>query len=129
MLPVRVPSCVGVKVTLMMQFAPAASVLPQGFVLVTGAKSPLTAMLLMFSVALPVLESVTVFPVAVVPTTVLPNTSDVGDSVTTGPPPPPQPVKANDPMVVLQLKLPVTFSYWSTYQKVQSSLGSTSIAV
>jgi hypothetical protein len=85
MLPVRVPTCVGVKVTLMMQFAPAASVLPQGFVLVTGAKSPLTTMLLMFSVELPVLVSLTVFPVAVVPTTVLPNTSEVGVSVTTGP--------------------------------------------
>lgn len=32
--PVRVPSWVGVKVTLMMQFFPAASVLPQSFVLV-----------------------------------------------------------------------------------------------
>ena len=85
MLPVRAPSWVGVNVTLMMQFAPAASVLPHGFVLATGAKSPLTTMLLMFSVELPVLESVTVFPVAVVPTTVLPNTSDVGDSVTAGP--------------------------------------------
>src|ERR1700674_4240312 len=98
MLPVRAPSWVGVKVTLMMQFAPAASVLPQGFVLATGAKSPLTTMLLMFSVALPVFVIVTLLAVVVVPTTVLPNTSDVGDSVTTGPPPPPQPVKANDPM-------------------------------
>jgi hypothetical protein len=32
--PVRVPSWVGVKVTLMMQFFPEASVLPQGLVLV-----------------------------------------------------------------------------------------------
>ncbi len=32
--PVRVPAWVGVKVTLMMQLFPAASVLPQGFVLV-----------------------------------------------------------------------------------------------
>jgi hypothetical protein len=31
--PVRVPTWVGVKVTLIMQFFPAASVLPQGFVL------------------------------------------------------------------------------------------------
>ena len=31
--PVRAPSCVGVKVTLMMQCFPTASVLPQGFVL------------------------------------------------------------------------------------------------
>ena len=98
MLPVRAPSWVGVKVTLIMQFAPAASVLPQGFVLVAGAKSPLTTMLLMFSVELPVFVIVTLLAVVVVPTTVLANVSDVGDSVTTGPPPPPQPVKANDPM-------------------------------
>ena len=38
---------------------------------------------------------------------------------------PEQPTKANDPMVVDQLNLPLTFSYWSTYQNVQSSLGST----
>jgi hypothetical protein len=227
MLPVRAPSWVGVKVTLMMQFAPAASVLPQGFGLVAGAKSPLTTMLLMFSVELPVFATVTLLAVVVVPTTVLANTSDVGVSVTTGPlgvtvrvtvvvavklpdvpvivtvevpvaavalavsvnvlvevvgfglnpavtplgipvadnitlplkpfdgttvmvlvpllpwltvrvlgtavrvkfGPPEQLVNANDPMFVLQLKLPVVFSYWSTYQKVQSSLGSTCMAV
>jgi hypothetical protein len=38
---------------------------------------------------------------------------------------PEQPTKANDPMFVDQLKAPLTFSYWSTYQNVQSSLGST----
>ena len=130
MLPVRNPSCVGVNLTLIMQLAPAASVLPHGFELVTCAKSPLVAMLVMFSVAFPELVSVTFFPVEVVFTTVLPNISEVGTRVTAGPPPPPpQPVKTNDPMFVFQLKLPVTFSYWSTYQKVQSSLGSTCIAV
>jgi hypothetical protein len=85
MLPVRNPGCVGVNVTLIMQFAPTASVLPQGFVLVAGAKSPLTAMLLMFSVALPVFVIVTLLALLFTPTTVLPNTSDVGDSVTTAP--------------------------------------------
>jgi hypothetical protein len=98
MLPVRAPVWVGVKVTLIMQFAPTAKVAPQGFVLVTSAKSPLVAMLVMFSVAVPELVSVTFFPVEVCPTTVLLNTSEVGDSVTAGPPPPPQPVKANEPM-------------------------------
>ena len=87
MLPVRDPSWVGVKVTLTTQFFPAARVLPQGFELVTCAKSPLVVMLAMISDAFPVLLTVTVFPVEVVPTTVLPNTSDVGDRVTTGPPP------------------------------------------
>ena len=103
MLPVRAPSWVGVKVTLIMQFFPAASVLPQGFVLVAAAKSPLIAMLLMFSVELPVFATVTLLAVVVVPTTVLANTSEVGVRVTAGPPPPPQPVNANDEMLVCQL--------------------------
>src|ERR1019366_7284922 len=227
--PVRSPSWVGVKVTLITQFFPAASVLPQGFVLVVCAKSPLVAMLLMFSVAVPVLLSVTLFAGVVTPTTVLPNVREVGTRVTTGLPPlaftvrlsvvvfvnapdvpvivtvtvpvaavalavkvnvlvevvgfganpavtplgrpealkvtlplkpftgttvmvlvpllpwvmvtvlgkavrlkfglPEQPVKMNDPMFVCQLKVPLTSSYWSTYQKVQSSLGSTTMAV
>jgi hypothetical protein len=42
---------------------------------------------------------------------------------------PEQPVKANDPMFVFQLYWPLTFSYWFTYQNVQSSLGSTCMAV
>ena len=88
MLPVRDPSWVGVKVTLITQFFPAARVLPQGFELVTCAKSPLVVMLAMISDAFPVLVTMTVFPLeVVVPTTVLPNASDVGDRVTTGPPP------------------------------------------
>jgi hypothetical protein len=128
--PVRVPTWVGVNVTLIMQLSPAAKVLPQGFVLVARAKSPLAAMLVMFSVAVPVLASVTLFAGEVKFTTVLAKVSDVGVRVTTGPPPPPaQPLKAKDPIFVFQLKVPLTFSYWSTYQKVQSSLGSTCIAV
>ena len=70
---------------MIMQFAPAASVLPQGFVLVAAAKSPLITMLLMFSVELPVFATVTLLAVLFVPTTVLANTSDVGVRVTTGP--------------------------------------------
>ncbi len=58
---VRAPVAVGVKVTLMVQLAPAATALPQVFV---WAKSllfvPVIAMPAMFSVALPVLVSVTV---------------------------------------------------------------------
>ena len=54
--PLRVPVAVGVKVTLIAQLAPAATELPQVFVC---AKSPLAAMLVMFSVAVPVLLSVT----------------------------------------------------------------------
>jgi hypothetical protein len=67
------------------QLFPAARVLPQGFVLVVWPKSPLVAMLLMFSVTVPVLVSVTGLLAAVVPTTTLPHASDVGDTVTVGP--------------------------------------------
>jgi hypothetical protein len=83
--PVRVPTWVGVKVTSILQLLPAASVLPQGFVLVVWPKSPLVAMLLMFSVEVPVLVSVTAFAALVTPTTVLANVRDVGDTVTVGP--------------------------------------------
>jgi hypothetical protein len=55
--PVRVPVVVGVKVTLMVQFAPAAKLAPQALV---WLKSPVDAMLLTLSVALPVLVRVTV---------------------------------------------------------------------
>jgi hypothetical protein len=213
---------------LIKQLVPAASVLPQGLVLVVRAKSPLAAMLLIFSVVAPVLLSVTVFAAAFAPTTTLPHVSPDGDNATVGPLantvrltavvcvrlpdvplivtlavpvaavalavsvkvlvevvgfglnpavtplgkpealkltlpvnpfvgltvmvllplvpcvtvtlfgdgasvkfglPGAQPVKMNDPMFVCQLKVPLTFSYWSTYQKVQSSLGSTTMAV
>ncbi len=67
--PVRVPEAVGVKVTLMLQLAPAATELPQVLVCV---KSPLfvpvTAMLVRLSEALPVFESVTDCAALVVPT-------------------------------------------------------------
>lgn len=83
--PVRVPEAVGVKVTSILQFFPAASVLPQGFVLAVKAKSPLVAMLLMFSVALPELVRTTDFVVPVEPTATVPQVSEVVDKVTLGP--------------------------------------------
>ena len=64
-LPVRVPDAVGVNVTLMAQFPPAARELPQ---LSVSAKSPLAMMLVMIRDAVPVLDSVTVCPALVVPT-------------------------------------------------------------
>jgi hypothetical protein len=54
--PVLVPRAVGLKVTLMVQLALAATLEPQVFV---WEKSPLAAMLLMLSVPLPVFLSVT----------------------------------------------------------------------
>ena len=54
--PVRFPVAVGVKVTLIVQLAPALSALPQ---LLVWAKSPLSAMLAMVNVTVPVLPKVT----------------------------------------------------------------------
>lgn len=74
--PVRVPVCVGVKVTLNLQLAFAANVLEQVFELM--AKSPLAAMLVIFSSALPLLVMVTDLPADVFPTIVLAKVSDAG---------------------------------------------------
>src|SRR5438105_3735057 len=71
--PVRVPVALGVKVTLMVQLAPAPSDVPQLFPM---PKSPVTLTPLM-DMALPVpLESVTVCAGLVVPTVWLPNVSE-----------------------------------------------------
>ena len=125
-LPWREPFAVGVKVTLTAQLAPANTVAPQ--VLLEIAKSPLAAILEMFSVAVPVLVHVTLFGLLVTPMTVLGKLNFVVESVTVGAPPP-QLLKTNDPMWELQLNEPFTFSYWFVYQNVQSSLGSTCSAV
>src|SRR5208282_416471 len=84
MFPLRAPVCVGVKVTLILQLFPTASVLPQGVGDVVGAKSPLIAMLLMFSVAVPVFLTVTVFTEEVVPSTMSPHVSAAGVRLTIG---------------------------------------------
>ena len=87
--PVRSPFCVGVKLTFTMQLLPAASVLPHFSFDVNenSAKSPVVAMLVMLSVAVPVLVTVTFFlPAAVVPTRILPHVREVGVRLTTGPP-------------------------------------------
>jgi hypothetical protein len=105
MFPVLVPSWVGVKVAEILQFAPTATVLPQGFVLGFSAKSPLIVMLLMCSVKFPVLVSVTVFAALVTPTTLLPKLREVGDRVTAGPVPVGFTVRL---IVVVCVKLPDT---------------------
>jgi len=68
-LAVRLPFAVGVKVTLMVQLAPAARELPHVFV---WTKSPLLvpviAILVMLTAVLPVLAIVTAWAVVVVPT-------------------------------------------------------------
>src|SRR5437667_6973514 len=63
--PVRVPVVVGVKVTLIVQFAPAANVAPQ---VLLCASSPLAAMLVMFNSAVPMLLRVTPLGALVLPT-------------------------------------------------------------
>ena len=89
----------------MMQFFPAASVLPQGLVLVARAKSPLIAMPLMFRVPVPLLVTVTGFAALVAPSTTLPHASEVAESVTTGPPDAAVTVR---PTVVVCVRLPDT---------------------
>ena len=83
--PLREPLAVGVKVTLRVQLALAATLEPQ---LLVSAKSPLfvpaMATLVMLSVALPVLVSVMGAAELVVPTSWLPKLYDVGDRFTTG---------------------------------------------
>lgn len=61
--PVRLPVALGWKVMLMVQFAPAARLLPQLFV---WAKSPVTVMLLMASAAVPLLVRVAICATLVV---------------------------------------------------------------
>ena len=63
--PLRAPGAVGVKVTLMVQLAPAAIVAPQ---VLLWAKSPLGAMLEMSKGAVPLLVSVIAWALLVLPT-------------------------------------------------------------
>ena len=128
-LAVRVPIAVGVKVTLTVQLAPAATVLPQVFALI--AKSPLMMpILLMLSVAVPAFVSFTTFARLVVPSTLVANVSFATERVTTGPPLlAPQLGNLKLAIRVFQLKLPVVFMYCCVYQKVQSSTGSTVMAL
>ena len=77
------PGVVGVKVTLMVQFPPAANEFPHVLV---WAKSPLAAIPVIVSAAPPVLESVTVCATLVDPTVWLANVSEVGETLTLGVP-------------------------------------------
>jgi len=85
--PVRVPTWVGVKLTLITQDLPTNTLVPawHDFATVDRLKSPLTATLPITSVAVPVFFTVTVFGPFVTPTATLAHTSEVGVKVTTGP--------------------------------------------
>ncbi len=79
--PERVPVAVGLKVTEMVQLAPAATLEPQLFVC---AKSPVMEMPVMLKAALPLLVRVTVCAALVVFSTWLAKVKEAGASVTAG---------------------------------------------
>ena len=82
---VREPVAAGRKVTLMLQFAPAARVAPQVVVLAKSAAFvPVNAMLVMLMVEFPVFDNVTARELLVVLITCTPNASEVGDSCAAG---------------------------------------------
>ncbi len=88
--PVRVPICVGLNVTLIVQLARGATLEPQLWV---WLKSRLAVMLVMLSVVLPKLVSVTDFPGLVVPTSWAAKVTPVGDKVAFGPETTPVPLR------------------------------------
>jgi hypothetical protein len=104
--PVLVPVVVGENVTLMMQLVATARVEEQVFV---WAKSPVTAMLAIFSVAVPLLLRVTFFAALVVVSLTEPQMSEVDESEATGPIPVPdrETEGAVPPALVFTVTLPV----------------------
>lgn len=81
--PLRAPVAVGVKVTLMVQVAPAATEAPQVFVCVKfPALVPVTVMLVMFSAPLPLFVRVTGSGALVVLMLVPGNVRLLGDKLT-----------------------------------------------
>ena len=79
--PVAVPVCCGVKVTLIEQLAPPATLAPQLFV---SPKLPVVAMLAMLSGAPPVLARVTTCGRLVVPTACVPKVRLAGNRLAAG---------------------------------------------
>jgi antitoxin (DNA-binding transcriptional repressor) of toxin-antitoxin stability system len=88
--PVRPPAAVGVNVTLTVQLAPVARLVPQLFVC---AKSPLAAIELIDAAAVPVFCTVTDWLGLVWPATVVPNARLDGDAESDGPGAVPVPVR------------------------------------
>ena len=80
--PARAPSAVGANVTLMMQFAPAAKLAPQG--LLEIAKSPEAAIEVIVNALAPVFVRVTVFAALVVVSICPPKARLVGANPTPG---------------------------------------------
>jgi hypothetical protein len=90
----RGPVAVGSKVTLILQLDPAATLVPQLLVCAKSVLfSPVTARLVIVSVAFPVLVRVAVCGELTTPTDSFPKGMLVGANTTTGPPPVPVPVR------------------------------------
>ena len=83
--PVLDPLALGLKVTLTLHEAPASTLEPQ---LLVWEKSPLIAMLVMVSVAVPVLVRVKLCELLLVPTASEANVREAGEKLTAGPPVP-----------------------------------------
>jgi hypothetical protein len=83
--PVVVPATVGLKVTSMLQEAPAATLEPHVLV---WEKGPLTAMLEMVSVEVPVFSSVTAWALLLTPSAWEAKVKEVGERLAAGPPVP-----------------------------------------
>jgi hypothetical protein len=79
--PVLVPPAVGLKVTLMVQLAVAATLEPQVLV---SEKSPLVEIPAMLRAAFPVLLSVTVWGLLLVPSGCAGKVKEVGERLTAG---------------------------------------------
>src|SRR5271165_3187155 len=120
--PVRVPTAVGVNVTLMTQLELPLRDVPQ---LLVSEKSPEAPMLMPVTALVPELVRVTGCDVLEVPTTWLANVRLVGLMVTCAP----QFVNLKFAIRVFQLKAPVVLMYSWVYQNVQSSTGSTCTAL
>src|SRR2546427_1397287 len=94
MAPFRVPVAVGVKMTLMVQLAPAATLVPfLQVVPAAGAKSPLGSTLVMVSMTVPPFVSVTTWVGLVVLRGWLPKLKFAVDRLTAGPEGVPVPIK------------------------------------
>lgn len=79
----RLPVAPGVKLTLKLQLAPAATELPHVFVSAKSpALAPLTVTLVTLRAALPLLVSVTLFAELVIPTAWFPNDRLAGERFT-----------------------------------------------
>lgn len=86
----RLPTWMGLKVTLIVQFAPAATEMPQVLVsLKSPPSAPLTLTLLMVSASVPVFESVMVWAGLTLPTAWLPKYRRPGERFAAAPAPVP----------------------------------------